>query len=190
VTSTALLAVVFPIIGIFLSRLSFAFAEEGAVPDRYSDPYGEADFADEIFEVGTRRRARLCAKTLFDAGALLVVAGILMGMADAHSLGLRSPFGLASFAVVAAAAAAVGNAIRSVWLDRRLSAFEGFYDGRRFNQWYKRRGAIRVLFFSMNPMPLFSVFQRDWRGSIVAPSVEQLNEANERVAATLVTRVP
>ena len=174
----AIIAALLPIVGIACSRYSFAFSEDGAVPDRWRDPGGHIELSTEILERGVRARARICSRVLFDIGGLLVVAGVLMGVSDAHSFGLIAPTSIAAYGILGFALLYGIRSIVQVWRDRRANAFAAFYV--RETEWYyKQTQAIQTLYFSKNPMPFWSIFRRNWTGTIQRPTAEEVHAANE-----------
>jgi hypothetical protein len=155
----AILAVLFPIIGVLLSAWSFSFADVCATPDRYAED--QSDIPQQVLDHGSRRRARWSASVLFKSGALMVIAGVLMNFADSHGLGLLS---LPAFAAYALGVFVVGYLLkltRDQWLDRREDTFSAFY-GRDVFPYYKDREAVRTLFFRRNPTPYWSIFKRSF----------------------------
>ena len=121
----AILGVFFPIVGVLLSAWSFSFSEDGAVPDLYAQGY--SDIPQQVLDHGARYRARWSASVLFKCGALMVIAGIFMGFADSHSLGLLSLPAFLAYALTLAVIFYLLKTTRELWLNRRENAFSWFY---------------------------------------------------------------
>lgn len=166
---SAILSLVFPVLGVALSAWSFSFAEAGATPDRYVEDEGEP--REQILDHGARYRARWSAAVLFRCGALMVIAGVFMNFADNRHLGLLSLPAMLSYAIAAFCIVYVAKTTRDLWLDRRESAFNAFY-GREVFPYYRNREAVQSLFFQRNRMPYWSIFRRSW--AYVDLSIDEL----------------
>ena len=165
----------FPLMGVVLSWWSYRWNEEGATPDRYSDPgFGDSDFKSEMLEFGQRRRSRTCAKTAFNAGAFLLAAAVPMGAAVNHASDAINVYALSSYGVLAIAVVYAALQLRSVWLDRREHAFELYFYSDNMMQYLYNAAATRKLFFSLNPMPFWTLYDRRWYDKLRKPNVAQL----------------
>jgi hypothetical protein len=167
------------ILSVVFSWRSFRFAEQGAAPDAWPGDFGiDLDFDKEIIVRGKRHRARWRARLLFNLAALCLAASVPLGYANVHRSSLFSVFVITSLLLLAFAACYTAVTIRGLWKSRRDDAFSAFYDGKKFSQFYRNREAMERLFFGMNPMPIWSIFTRDWEQSLRYPTAEQAVEAN------------
>jgi hypothetical protein len=101
----------------------------------------------------------------------MVIAGVLMGSADSHFLGLLSWPALLSYALVVVVIAYILKTAHALWKDRRENAFDSFYTRDAF-PYYKDEAAVKAIFFKRNPMPFWSIFRKDF--DVDDPTPEEL----------------
>ncbi len=179
ITPATVIAAILPIVGIVLSGWSFSFSEKGATPDTFPDISPDYEFDEEILDLGERRRARRIARLLFILGALCLAASVPMGIVDNHALALTTLPAISCYLLLLLGAVYGVREVYALWQDLRQDAFSSFYDGKKFSQFYKNRSAIEVLFFTMNPLPIWSLFSRYWRTSLTIPNANQVLAADQ-----------
>jgi hypothetical protein len=166
------LAALLPLAGIALSWWSFRFAEDGATPDTWTDFGSSIDIEQESLQKGMRYRARLCARALFAAGALLVAAAVPMGAATSHvqdrvNLSAITGFGIIAFSVGYIVLQAV-----KIWRARRSDAFQLYYTKDMFFLYDENKTAS--LYYALNPMPFWSLPDRNWFASRKRPNIDDV----------------
>ena len=161
------------------SWVSYRFAEAGATPDGDEFEGLHLDLVGMMRERGARQRARMSAKLLFNTGVLSISASIPLGLAIAYS---GAGAGILICITVLIVLWAIINAARSLhrlWEHRREDAFDSFYAGNKLGWIYRNTDAVRGLYFSMNPMPFWTIFRREWGPDLDEPTAEQLLETND-----------
>ena len=166
------IAFALPLSGIALGWWSFRWAEEGATPDSY----GEAAFGFGRqyvkLHMGQRYRARCCARVCFNAGALLLAASVPMGAAANHARDHFNFSALSALFVVGLAAIYGASQAVDLWRNRRCDAFNIYFDKDMFFL-YDRKLTERI-YFRLNPMPVWSVADRNWFAKRKLPSIGEV----------------
>jgi hypothetical protein len=178
------LGALLPIAGIALGAWSFRFAEEGATPDGWTDFSPRFDVDQEMFEQGMRFRARWSARMLFNAGALCLTAAVPMGIAASQSATWVSLSALSAVAIVLFAMVYVVVQAVGIWKARRRDAFSIYYDKNMWQLYDETK--TKDLYFRLNPMPLWSLLNRQWFSARKLPPIGEVY----RVAAKTATDAP
>ncbi|HEV2740628.1 MAG TPA: hypothetical protein VGU66_18855 [Candidatus Elarobacter sp.] len=166
------LAALLPLGGIALSWWSFRFAEDGATPDTWTDIGSSIDIEQESLQKGMRYRARLSARALFAAGALLVAAAVPMGAAATHVQERVNFSAIAGFLIIAFSAGYIVMQAIKIWRDRRRDAF-GLYYSKDMFSWYDESKTAE-LYYALNPMPFWSLLDRNWFASRKRPNIDDV----------------
>jgi hypothetical protein len=166
------LAGTLPLCGIALSWWSFRFAEEGATPDAPMEYGRYIDIVEQDLKRGMRDRARRCARMLFGAGALLLAAAVPMGAASAPLQGDVNLPAIGGFTIIACAAIYIVFEVLNLWKSRRDDAFNLYYSKDMFYL-YDRNKTAQV-YFDLNPMPVWSLLDRNWFLSRKLPDIDEI----------------
>jgi hypothetical protein len=167
--------------GIALSWWSFRFAEEGATPDTWTDFGSAIDIEQEGLQKGMRYRARLCARALFAGGALLLAAAVPMGAAASHVQDRVNLSAITGFAIIAFTVAYIVVQAAQIWKDRRRDAFGLYYTKDMFFLYDEKKTA--ELYYALNPMPFWSLPDRNWFASRKRPSIHEVFDKAAKKAA-------
>jgi hypothetical protein len=177
----------FVLVSVALSWMSFRAAEVGSTPDSFPQAsFGiDLDFDQTVIEYGERDRARLYAKLLFNLSAMFLAASVLVDLAKDSSgaigVGLT---GLAGLSVVVDVAY-LGISTAKAYRQRSETAFDSFYVGRGVGKFYRNAPAIRKLFFSMNSLAPWRLFDSTWESTLKYPTPEQLLSADRGDSAAV-----
>jgi hypothetical protein len=163
------LAFALPLGGIALSAWSFRFAEVGATPDEFPDSSGFLDAEDEMLR-GQRFRARESARATFTSGAVLLAAAVPMGSANAHVHDAINLSALAGCALLALCGTYGVSRIVRIWRLRRDDAFSIYFSKDMF--FLNDREKTRALYMALNPMPLWTLPDRNWFSKRILPSID------------------
>jgi hypothetical protein len=167
------LGIAFPLVGVALSWWSFKWAEEGATPDSYYDPSPSTSIEKEILQHGIRDRARMCARITFNAGALLIAAGVPMGSASQHTHDAINGFAIASYILVLAGFVYCVRQIGELWRSRRANAFSWYYDNNAMPYYYDAEKTAKI-FFALNPLPIWTLPDRQWFDKLRKPDIQDV----------------
>ena len=166
-------AFILPLAGIGLSWWSFRWAEAGATPDTYDDgTWTNLQLDEAQLQMGQRYRARWCARVCFNAGALLFAASVPMGAAADH---VRDQFNLSAFSalfIFAFAALYAASQVWQLWQHLREDAFSIYFDKDMFYLYDKEK--TRQIYFRLNPMPIWTLLDRNWFEKRKSPSIDEL----------------
>ncbi len=176
------LAFVLPLAGIALSWWSFRWTEEGATPDSCGIEYFGFQGSDVGLQVGQRYRARWCARTCFNAGALLLAASVPMGTAGSHALDRINLSALSGLLIIGVTAIYAILQLLAIWRSRRSDAF-GLYFSKEMFSLYDRDKTARI-YFRENRMHVWSIVDRRWFEKRKLPNIDEvyLTASKARVA--------
>jgi hypothetical protein len=174
------LAIVLPLGGIALSWWSFRFGEEGATPDALVD-YFTTDIEAETLGRGIRYRARLSARMLFTAGALLLAAAVPMGAAGNHATDRINMFAISGYLILVFTAIYMGVSTIQILHARRRDAF-GMYFTKDMTYLYDMKTTEQI-YFRLNPMPLWSLPNRNWFRTRKMPDIHEVFQKAGRAQA-------
>jgi len=166
------LAGLLPLAGIALSWWSFGFAEEGATPDKWTDFGSSIDIEQEGLEKGMRYRARLCARALFATGALLLAAAVPIGAAASHVQDHINLSAVAGFVIIVFTGIYIVVEGAKIWQQRHGDAFNLYYSKDMFYMYDRDKTA--TLYYALNPMPFWSLFDRNWFASRRLPNINDV----------------
>lgn len=169
-----------PLIAIALSWWSFIWAEKGSTPDGYGyAPWGATVLqGEEGRHYGMRARSRMNARTCFDCGALLLAAAVPAGMVvgDTRTSSLLLWFLYGIFVFLTFGRAVYG--ILAVWRSRQEDAFNFWFSGQMYHLYDPEKA--KPLFVALNPMPIWSLFDRRWFDKIRDPDIADVVKVASR----------
>lgn len=166
------IAAILPLVGLFLSWVSFRWAEVGASPENFQTPSNLFGFIDDQLRAGERRRARLCARVFFNAGALLVAAAAPMGNAASHVHDSVNLIAISAYAILLFTLFYAVLASVRVMRDRKHDAFSLYFT--KDMHFLYNREETKKSYFELNPMPLWSVFDRKWFAKLKVPNIDDI----------------
>lgn len=163
----------------FFGWWSFRFQEEGATPDSPAADHDlDLDLPGMILRQGSRYRSRLFARLTFNVAALCLLASIPLGYTNEHAGGTVA-YVVVALGVILFAIAYAGRSLHSLLECLREDAFDSFYGGGKLGWIYPNEDGVRCLYFSINPLPFWTLFKRDWEDGLKHPTVEQLLATNK-----------
>lgn len=169
-------AFVLPLAGIALGWWSFRWSEEGVAPEICGDDTSTPSRSDELqLQRGQRFRARWCARICFNAGALLLAASVPLG--SAANDGRFNVSALAAFLIIAFAAVYAAWEVWKIWQNRRADAFNIYFSA-MMTRLYDRE-KTKEIYFRLNPMPPWTLPDRNWFENRNRPDVREFPEINE-----------
>ncbi len=169
----SLVAFLLPLAGIALSWWSFRWAEEGATPDTYGNgTWTNLQIEEAQLHMGERYRARWYSRVCFNAGALLLAASVPMGSAANNVRAQFSLSAISAFLIIAFAVAYAASQVWQVWQHLREDAFS-IYFNKDMSFLYDRE-KTRQIYFRLNPMPIWALFDRNWFEKRKIPSINEV----------------
>lgn len=164
------IAFVLPLAGIALSWWSFRWAEEGATPDTYGETWTNLQLEETQLQMGQRCRARWCARICFNDGALLLAASVPMGSAANH--GRLNLSAIAALLIITFAIVYALLQLWQIWERHRENAFDIYFD-KDMSYLYDRE-KTRKIYFRLNPMPIWSLLDRNWFEKRKLPNIDEV----------------
>jgi len=137
----------------------------------------EYGYSGTLFQSGYRDWAGQSAKLLFKLGLACAAAAIFA--LPAASEGPVSAYALFTYAILAGCLVymVVDSCKRYGFVVDTV--FDAFYEGNKYNQFYKNEPAIRSLFFSKNVVPWTAVYSSAWvYAEYNYPSADEMQVTN------------
>jgi hypothetical protein len=162
-----------PMIGVLLSAWSFRWAERGATPDRPFGSYGNDLEPENIMLLaGERSRARRWARVLFNTGALSLAAAVPLGNAGNHVTDSFNWLALSGLLILVAAGIYACREIIGIWKNLQSDAFGLYFDKDMYRLYDQKK--VRKLYFALNPLPIWSIFDPSWHSKIQEPDINDV----------------